>query len=1411
MALQIFGPAAVVSVLNRAFTNTSPSNAVFNNQLTQAGTTPASQYAFAESFGATFAVGKTAAELSKLVMDNMGLDNQLLADALTDYITVHGTNKIGIIAYQLGTLLSPLENDATYGAAAKAWNAEVTASYEYSADPSNTVPSTGDVNGNEAGKNFVLTVGQDVRTGTSGADFFRGVAGVQVGNQDQTTLNSSDILDGGFGQDALIVNLTGPLYQGGARIKNIETLQLGTNGTAAFDYNINAGQNEITGVTTIVADQINATESLTLRNIVRDAADTDLPTISWVNDSTAINGMAGTVNVNYRAASVSGTADEQAVSLTNVRAGALNIAGGVETIKLTSAGTATNSVNAIDSITGVTSTLEKVFITADAQLGGARKISTTAGTIGMEVDQAPANGNTEHVSNVAMGARVTLVDATGSTAGVNVAFTDGATAVNNTFIGGEGNDTAVFLGGNDKFEGGKGDDTVVFRQTNTSSNGTFFNNSDSVDGGEGKDTILVDYAKDSGANNVHVNGVTLQTSEWLNSKGVDVLDIRSTNARVQLDDSFVGRADAGSFEVVTNKIVQNDSTTSVADEMNSRTQIDLTTVGANRAVKVTGGEGRETVIVTDALNGVQTISGGNGFDVLVVQNGATLTGQDLANVSGINTFNLVKTGAAPQTFNVDLTAAFLTAAIDPNAGAGVSKNVQNAFRVVTDVNDARGNVALNGVQLIGTGDVVNVTIDTTGLTTAGAVNLNDLLATAAAVNVTNATGTALLTKVAGVGGAITVNGAVAGNIFNGAVAAENAAYGDMTANSVAGVGTPLASGANSVGGGGGAGAAGNTFTLTAGTDIITTTSSTLVLAPTTYFGSGNDVVTSDAGRTDNGDILVDGSTTDADVLNATLTAAYTPANITNIETLNYTLLADSAMNMAGATGYNTIGLTGSGTRAATITNLLEGKTINANSSNMTISMSTLAASTTNAATVNLNGVTGVTLSNGVNDIDVLTLAGGTNTNSITIGSDFSAAADQITVTGTGALTVNATEAIATGIKIAGTTPTTFTLGVDDSANNNGIALVLTNVTGLDAMTISDGAASGTFATTNQATGVTTTFASEMGALTIDGTNALTDTATFVTGGTSTTDRVGNITTTDMATVTLNLGTHTAATDTEALTIDMGNVAGTQSLIFGASNAAVTLTVTNADVINASALTNAAATTAFTIGTNNSASAMSITGSATNINSIVGSAQADIIVGGALNDTITGAGGVDAITLGTGSDTVMIGANLIGATAAAADSVTGFTFGATASGGDIISLSVTQNGAVAAVDRITNGGDNAVAAGAAVVQVVSGAATVAAATNVIALSGTFADEATMVTAINTGGSRALTVQTADPTNNVDYAILWSNGTNSFLTIVNDPDAAGTAAVLGATAVATVVTLVGVTDVSTALAANFVFTA
>lgn len=1042
---------------------------------------------------------------------------------------------------------------------------------------------SGTTGGNEAGADRVLTNAQDILTGTAGNDNFRAVAGANTGNQDQTTLNSSDIIDGAAGNDTLIVNLVNggaaANYGGGARIKNIETLKLGTNNNATFDYNVNQGQNEITDVTTIVADQINVGETLTVNNLVRDAADKALPTLSWINDSTAVNGLAGTVNVAYRAAAVSGTADEQAINLTNVRAGTLNINAGIEKAVVASTGSSTNSIRAIDSITGTNTTLKEVVINAEATaaLGEGRIISTAAGTRGLEVARTPANDNAQHVSFVNVGSAVTKVDASGSKGNVNVAFTDTATAVANTFIGGEGNDQVVVNGGNDNLSGGKGNDTFIFNQTNTSANGTFFNNSDTLDGGEGTDTIQIDYAGTAA-----LGQVVIQTSEWLNSKGLDALDLRAQNTRVQLDDAFVGRADAGSFEVITNKIVQNDSTTSVADEANSRHQIDLTTVTASRAVKVTGGEGRETVIVTDALNGVQTISGGNGLDALVVQNGATLTGQDLQNVSGINVFNLVKTSANAQSFQIDLTADFLTKAIDANAAAGTSKNTANAFRIVTDTTDTNA-ATISGVQTLAAGDSVTITVDTTGLTTVDAINIRDLIASNATITVRNTAGTTLL---AAANGAVTTNT----GIFAG-VTGNNYTYTDLTTNPIAGVGTPVASGQASTGGGAVSPVAGNTFTLTAANAVITPTTSANA-TPAGTMTAGNDTV--NAGTLSNGAFVQDSSTTDADVFNAVINTNSTPV-LMNVETINATLAGAqlTLTNTTGATQVNVDGANGTVTTA-----------------NATMPLINLVSGYAGTATIT---------SNAAADVQSIRVSG---TNGASITSNSTAATINVAANSTlatltaGAGTVNVTGAANLGV----TTLTTLTaLNAGTFTGNltvgNIAAVTITGGSGNDVFTQTTAAA----ASVNGGDGTDSFTFGTTGTLTVaDTINGGAGSDTITTSGYTATTDLNNITNVGVLNLTgASLAYNYVTVDAllsmgQTLTVSAANATGTSSLLF-----------------NGAAETNGA---------------FNITGSANN-DTLTGGANNDTIRGGEGQDTIIGGAGADSIILTETTavtDTVMLG-------------------------------------------------------------------------------------------------------------------------------------------------------------------------
>ncbi len=228
MALPIFGAQAAVSIVNRALSNTSPAHNVYLNQVSNAGVTAASEYAFAAQLGASYAVGKTPAELAVMVLENVGITattipaesyNILLA-AGTDYIAFHGTQNIGIIALQFGQIISGLEGDVTFGNAAKAWNAEVLSAYNYSSNPANGTPQTGE--GVPGNSNIILTVGQDVLAGSAADDTFKANVSQNSLGQQVNTLGSGDILEGGAGFDTLDAKITNGSFVGGSESQPIQ-------------------------------------------------------------------------------------------------------------------------------------------------------------------------------------------------------------------------------------------------------------------------------------------------------------------------------------------------------------------------------------------------------------------------------------------------------------------------------------------------------------------------------------------------------------------------------------------------------------------------------------------------------------------------------------------------------------------------------------------------------------------------------------------------------------------------------------------------------------------------------------------------------------------------------------------------------------------------------------------------------------------------------------------------------------------------------------------------------------------------------------------------------------------------------------------------------------------------------------
>jgi hypothetical protein len=216
----------------------------------------------------------------------------------------------------------------------------------------------------------------------------------------------------------------------------------------------------------------------------------------------------------------------------------------------------------------------------------------------------------------------------------------------------------------------------------------------------------------------------------------------------------------------------------------------------------------------------------------------------------------------------------------------------------------------------------------------------------------------------------------------------------------------------------------------------------------------------------------------------------------------------------------------------------------------------------------------------------------------------------------------------------------------------------------------------------------------------------------------------------------------------------------------------------------------------------------LTGSSVSATIINAAAGNDTIVGGAGIDTITPGTGVDAINItdvNTNSDIII---TTVGAayTAAAADTVTGFTLGSAATGGDNLDVAdadVVASGNVT-LDLVNLDDSISLIAGASIVTNITAAFdldNVTAGTDTLAISGSFADAAALETALETGGSRALTFSLNGMTAKDSFLAVWSDGTDSYVSIVeagaisvNALAAAGTLDVIN------IVKLAGITDVS-----------
>ena len=352
--------------------------------------------------------------------------------------------------------LASLTSDKVYGAVATKFNSDI--------DNAVSNPSAGDVTAGTiqpAPSSFTLSTSVDNRTGTVGADTFNGIAdGTTVTN---TTINAGDSLNGGDGVDTLSITAMGAATAlSGVTTNNIEKLQIQTvqTGATSFDALLTTGITEVTA--------IGSSQALTVSNLAT------IPTLN-VNQGNA------NVTLSYRATSVtSGTADKQTINVNgDATSSALTIAApGIEQVTLNSTGA--TSGTATQNITLTDSSLQTLTVNASAALFATTTLSGAT--------SATQNG---------------VVDASGSTANVNLTVTAGAN--NSTSItGGAGNDLFAVTPGsaNVTVNGGAGNDTIRI-------DGSTLSRVSVISGGDGTDTLQLTAAANitSAANGVGISGI----------------------------------------------------------------------------------------------------------------------------------------------------------------------------------------------------------------------------------------------------------------------------------------------------------------------------------------------------------------------------------------------------------------------------------------------------------------------------------------------------------------------------------------------------------------------------------------------------------------------------------------------------------------------------------------------------------------------------------------------------------------------------------------------------------------------------------------------------------------------------------------------------------------------------------------
>jgi hypothetical protein len=602
-------------------------------------------------------------------------------------------------------------------------------------------------------------VGPDSLTGTAGADTYTATS---------TTLDATDVINGGDGSDVLNITATGAVAA--ANISNVETINVSIDTFAAGSIDLS----NVAGAT------VNISTAKTVHNAgltVAGVGDNTVNVTGVMTDlattSTTFNAV-GTSAINsgaYTSVNVNATTDAPiAVTLTAASADAIDIDGdntsaievAANSADVTLGTDATLTTEDIGLVT-VTATADLTATIANGGAGNDIATLTLAGANSIDVDGAELLTGQAIVDNTTAGTQTANVSTDAVDAGDwanSVVINLDAAAVNGVTVAtGARVEAALNLTGATTITGAAATattNTVTIDLSATQDTSTTLANfaSATLELDNSTATALVDYnAFDSAGADMTISVAADATGSVAADVEFSTLDVDTGDATitgtgdVDISTSFTGvTLDAsgltGSIDV--NDTVANAATTILGGSGANTVQFATTTGTAT----YTGKDGGDTVVVdeiagTDATEGLVTITTGGGDDDLdgdvnaagdfaawTITSGAGDDTWDLATATSDNSVTL-DMGAGDDTATMD---TLTTSTVEGSMGAGddtLSVDGLTTGTVVVDMGAGDDTVGIGGTTTLAAG--ANIVI-TTGAGT-NTVTLGEVAALDAGVNV----------------------------------------------------------------------------------------------------------------------------------------------------------------------------------------------------------------------------------------------------------------------------------------------------------------------------------------------------------------------------------------------------------------------------------------------------------------------------------------------------------------------------------------------------------------------------------------------------------------------------------------------------------------------------------------------------